>query len=50
MSGALVSTLGLALSAAYHTNISVLYFTYGVMFGSGASLIYNPSLTVLGEQ
>ena len=48
MSGALLSTLGLALSATFHTNISVLYLTYGLMFGSGASLIYTPSLTVLG--
>ena len=49
MTGALVATLGLALSATYHTNINVLYLTYGIMFGSGASLIYNPSLTVLGN-
>jgi len=48
MSGALLSTLGLALSATYYTNINVLYVTYGIMFGSGASLVYNPSLTVLG--
>ena len=50
MSGALLSTLGLALSATYHDNISVLYLTYGIMFGSGASLIYTPSLAVLGEK
>ena len=50
MSGALLSTLGLALSAIFHTNISVLYLTYGLMFGSGASLIYTPSLTVLGGE
>ena len=50
MSGALLSTLGLALSATYHDNISVLYLTYGIMFGAGASLIYTPSLAVLGEK
>jgi len=48
MSGALICTLGLTLSATYHTNVNVLYLTYGLMFGAGASLIYNPSLTVLG--
>ena len=50
MCGALLSTLGLALSAVYHDNISVLYLTYGIMFGAGASLIYTPSLAVLGEK
>ena len=50
MTGALLATLGLALSATYHDNINVLYFTYGVMFGTGASLIYTPSLSVLGRQ
>lgn len=50
MCGALLSTLGLALSAIYHDNISVLYLTYGIMFGAGASLIYTPSLAVLGEK
>ena len=25
-----------------------LYLTYGLMFGSGASLVYTPSLTILG--
>ena len=49
MTGALISTMGLALSATYHDNINNLYFSYGIMFGTGASLIYNPSLTVLGE-
>ena len=48
MTGALICTLGLALSATYYTNVNVLYLTYGIMFGAGASLIYNPSLTVLG--
>jgi len=48
MTGALLASLGLALSATYHDNINVLYFTYGGMFGTGASLIYTPSLSVLG--
>ena len=28
--------------------IEYLYLTYGLMFGGGASLAYNPSLTILG--
>lgn len=28
--------------------IEWLYLTYGLLFGAGASLAYNPSLTVLG--
>ena len=46
--GSLLATLGLVLSATFYDNINVLYFTYGIMFGTGASLIYNPSLSVLG--
>ena len=48
MTGAVIATLGLGLSAVYHDRIEVLYVTYGLMFGTGASLAYNPSLTVLG--
>ena len=47
--GSLLASLGLALSATFYNNINVLYFTYGIMFGSGASLVFNPSLSVLGE-
>ena len=50
MTGALLATLGLALSATYHDNISVLCLTFGIMFGTGSSLIYTPSLSVLGTQ
>ena len=48
LAGSLVATLGLGLSATFYDNINVLYFTYGIMFGTGASLVYNPSLSVLG--
>ena len=46
--GSLLATLGLALSATFYNNINVLYFTYGIMFGTGASLVFNPSQVVLG--
>ena len=29
--------------------MEVLYLTYGVMFGAGTSLAYNPSLVILGH-
>ena len=48
LTGSLLATLGLGLSATFYDNINVLYLTYGIMFGTGASLIYNPSLSVLG--
>lgn len=48
VTGAIIATVGLGLSAVYHNRIEVLYVTYGLMFGTGASLAYNPSLTVLG--
>ena len=48
VSGGILATLGLGLSAIFHDRIEVLYLTYGLMFGTGASLAYNPSLTVLG--
>jgi len=53
--GAVLATLGMGLSALLYSRISVLhpgaclYLTYGLMFGSGASLVYTPSLTILGH-
>ena len=29
--------------------VEVLYLTYGVLFGAGTSLAYNPSLVILGH-
>ena len=29
--------------------MEILYLTYGIMFGAGASLVYTPSLTILGH-
>ena len=49
LTGSLLATLGLGLSAIFHANINVLYLTYGIMFGTGASLVFNPSLSVLGR-
>lgn len=48
--GSVLATLGMGLSAAFgYKQVEVLYFTYGIMFGAGASLVYTPSLTILGH-
>jgi len=47
--GGVLATLGMALSAVGYRQIEVLYVTYGVMFGTGSSLVYTPSLTILGH-
>ena len=47
--GSILATTGMGLSAAFYNHISVLYLTYGLMFGTGASLVYTPSLTILGH-
>jgi len=46
--GGLLATIGLGLSSLVYQRVELLYLTYGILFGSGASLAYNPSLTVLG--
>ena len=47
--GGLVSTLGLLLSSFCIDHIEALCFTYGIMFGGGASLVYTPSLVIIGH-
>ena len=47
--GSVLATLGMGLSALLYQHIEVLYLTYGIMFGAGASLVYTPSLTILGH-
>lgn len=47
--GGLLAVSGLFLSALFVNNISVLFFTYGIMFGLGAALAYTPSLSILGH-
>ena len=47
--GSVLATLGMGLSAMLYQHIEVLYLTYGIMFGAGASLVYTPSLTILGH-
>ncbi|XP_012221889.1 monocarboxylate transporter 10 isoform X1 [Linepithema humile] len=46
--GAIAST-GLFLSSLLINRVELLYLTYGVMYGLGASLAYTPSLVILGH-
>jgi len=47
--GGVISTVGMGLSAIFYHKIEVLYFSYGILFGTGSSLAYTPSLTILGH-
>jgi len=47
--GGSLCTLGMALSSVFYHKIEVLYLSYGVLFGTGSSLAYTPSLTILGH-
>lgn len=44
--GSILFSLGLFLTSFAH-NLSVLYATYGLLFGTGTCLLYIPSVTVL---
>ncbi|KAK9303047.1 hypothetical protein QLX08_005153 [Tetragonisca angustula] len=48
LGGALASS-GMLLSSLFSSQVSLLYLTYGVMYGLGASLAYTPSLAILGH-
>eukprot|EP00092_Neocalanus_flemingeri_P032266 GFUD01035077.1.p1 GENE.GFUD01035077.1~~GFUD01035077.1.p1 ORF type:complete len:470 (+),score=60.91 GFUD01035077.1:250-1659(+) len=47
--GGVLATLGMGLSTVGYKHIEALYVTYGLLFGAGASLVYTPSLTILGH-
>ncbi|KAM6953491.1 monocarboxylate transporter 8 [Aplochiton taeniatus] len=46
--GATVAFIGL-LSSAFVTSLGLRYFTYGILFGCGASFAFQPSLVILGH-
>ncbi|XP_076290848.1 monocarboxylate transporter 10-like protein kar isoform X2 [Lasioglossum baleicum] len=48
LGGALASG-GMFLSSMFSDKVTLLYLTYGVMYGLGASLAYTPSLAILGH-
>lgn len=47
--GGSIATTGLVISSFLTHNVDALYFTYGVMYGMGASFAYTPSLAILGH-
>ncbi|XP_043281248.1 monocarboxylate transporter 10 isoform X2 [Venturia canescens] len=40
---------GMLLASLFSHKVEILYLTYGVMYGFGASLAYTPSLVILGH-
>ncbi|CAL1677861.1 unnamed protein product [Lasius platythorax] len=47
--GGAIASVGLLLSSLLTHKVELLYLTYGVMYGLGASLAYTPSLAILGH-
>ncbi|XP_059057444.1 monocarboxylate transporter 10 [Achroia grisella] len=47
--GGSIATVGLLVSSFVVDNVNALYFTYGIMYGLGASFAYTPSLAILGH-
>lgn len=47
--GGLIAATGLVLSSFLTHNVDALIFTYGIMYGLGASFAYTPSLAILGH-
>ena len=46
--GSITMTVGM-ISSAYVPSIDYLYFTLGILFGTGTSLVYNPAIVILGQ-
>ncbi|XP_011701734.1 PREDICTED: monocarboxylate transporter 10-like, partial [Wasmannia auropunctata] len=47
--GGAIASVGLLLSSLLTDKVEMLFLTYGVMYGLGASLAYTPSLAILGH-
>ncbi|XP_013192660.2 monocarboxylate transporter 10 isoform X1 [Amyelois transitella] len=47
--GGLIATAGLIISSFVTKDMNALCFTYGIMYGLGASFAYTPSLAILGH-
>ncbi|XP_072756701.1 monocarboxylate transporter 10 isoform X2 [Anoplolepis gracilipes] len=47
--GGAIASVGMLLSSLLTDKVELLYLTYGVMYGLGASLAYTPSLAILGH-
>lgn len=47
--GGTIATAGLIITSFVVDHINALFFTYGIMYGLGASFAYTPSLAILGH-
>ncbi|KAL0116713.1 hypothetical protein PUN28_009964 [Cardiocondyla obscurior] len=47
--GGAIASVGLLLSSLLTDKVELLFLTYGIMYGLGASLAYTPSLAILGH-
>ncbi|KAL4716186.1 hypothetical protein ACJJTC_013963 [Scirpophaga incertulas] len=47
--GGTIATAALLITSFVVNHINALYFTYGIMYGLGASFAYTPSLAILGH-
>lgn len=47
--GGILCAGGMLISSYFTTNVCVLYFSYGIMYGGGAALAYTPTLAILGH-
>uniref|UniRef100_A0A1B6CZ26 Major facilitator superfamily (MFS) profile domain-containing protein n=1 Tax=Clastoptera arizonana TaxID=38151 RepID=A0A1B6CZ26_9HEMI len=47
--GGLLAATGMLVSSFVTNKVEYLFFTYGILFGLGASLAYTPSLVILGH-
>lgn len=48
VTGALIATVGM-FSSSYVKTIELYYLTYGLFLGAGSSLVYTPSVVILGH-
>ena len=48
MTGAVLATIGL-VSSMFVQQMELLYLTYGLLLGIGSSMVYSPSLVILGH-
>ncbi|GAB6030885.1 hypothetical protein CHUAL_007717 [Chamberlinius hualienensis] len=47
--GAILAVSGIILTSVVAESLDLMYVTYGIIFGTGASLTYTPSLVILGH-
>lgn len=48
VTGAILATIGL-IATAFIQKLELLYLTYGLILGIGSSMVYSPSLVILGH-